>query len=140
MLPCHLSEINELNPNPFFSMSLDFKDTKNLLTPELVSSQYFHDHYFTIDNNDNTYKVNLTRTDAISYFVEDVSQYKSHIDWLIPHFNPIYLPYYFVYDARSMICLNDNWSLLGWVNHFLHELSLTKQHNDSLILIHYDSH
>jgi hypothetical protein len=135
MIPKKISDISDLNPTLF--QRLYFQPFTKTTDVQFLYDNFFQDFSFYI--HPENHHISLYRDDTIYYYTEDSKTITKSVRNIIPNFHPKLLPFYFIFSDKSIICLNDCWTLLGWVNHIL---NFSKEYPDfeDIYIIHFDSH
>ncbi len=134
--------INDLDAlvkyDPRFLSNIFLKkiDLRNKSLDNLYDN-YFSDHLIKHTNSGILCDIQLTRNNELFYYVEKNADYFKEIKELFPVFYKSLLPFYFCWDENSLLCLNDSWSSLGWID-IIHKKKL--QDTEEIALIHFDSH
>jgi hypothetical protein len=132
----NLLELLKYDPRFLFNIYVRSIDTKNKPIEELYD-KYFSDHI--IQNNDiDNRSMWLQRNNDIFYYVEENKDYYSKLFHLLPKYFKAPLPFCFAFGHRSLLCLNDSWTCLGWIDTILSNKKKIK--NNEITLIHFDSH
>lgn len=134
-----LDTLQKYDPRYLADIYLDQVDI-NKINLNLLYDRYFSDHVIETNQSDSldAHGVHLRRNDQLFYYVEKSNDYSQNLKDFFPNFHSSLLPYYFAWGEKSLLCLNDSWSCLGWVSHYLS--SFDSSHNQEITLIHFDSH
>lgn len=131
-----LNEIIDYDPRFYSQIYLRNIDIENIPIEELYD-KYFTDHVIKYKNSAD-YDICLRRDNDLFYYVEENADYFDKIKVLFPKFYKSHLPFYFAWSANSLLCLNDSWTCLGWVDVILNHTKHLQ--SEEITLIHFDSH
>ena len=136
----NLNDIVKYDPRFLSDLYIPYvnRDSLEKIEMERLYDNYFSDHVINLNYSKNFCDVHLQRNDNLFYYVEKNARYLDNIKEFFPKFHKSLLPFYFSWDDSSLLCLNDSWSCLGWVDHFLKNSHL--YFDEEIVLIHFDSH
>lgn len=132
-----LDELIQFGPQSLTDIYLQ-KINVGASTMEHLYDNYFADHTVEIYETDDLTNIHLKRNNQLFYYVENNANYIEKIKQLFPKFSKSLLPFYFSWGHNSLLCLNDSWCCLGWIDNYLNNKSL--HNSEEIILLHFDSH